>query len=119
MAEKKIICIICPLGCEISVEGEGENIRAMTGQSCKRGEEYARTEFIHPLRILTSTVKVAGSKGSLVAVRTNKPMPKELLFQGMKEIRKAEAHVPVKRGDVIIANILGTGIDIIATGEAV
>ncbi|MDR2110105.1 MAG: DUF1667 domain-containing protein [Spirochaetaceae bacterium] len=119
MAKKNITCITCPLGCEITVEGEGENIRSMTGQGCKRGEEYARNEFIHPLRILTSTVRVTGSKVPLAAVRTNKPMPKELLFQAMDEIRKVEARVPVKRGDVIIANILGTGVDIIASGEAV
>jgi CxxC motif-containing protein len=119
MAKKTITCIICPLGCDITVEGEGENIQSMTGQGCKRGEEYARNEFIHPLRILTSTVKVSGSKIPLAAVRTNKPMPQELLFQAMDEIRKVEARVPVKRGDVIIANILGTGVDIIATGEAV
>jgi CxxC motif-containing protein len=117
--EKTITCIICPLGCEITVNGEKENVRSMTGQNCKRGEEYARNEFIHPLRILTSTVKVTGSKVPLTAVRTNKPMPKELLFQAMDEIRKVEVPVPVKRGDVIIANILGTGIDIIASGEAV
>jgi CxxC motif-containing protein len=119
MAKKNITCIICPLGCAISVEGEGENIQSLTGQGCKRGEEYARNEFIHPLRILTSSVKVTGSKVPLVAVRTNKPMAKELLFQAIAEIRKVEARIPVKRGDVIIANILGTGVDIIASGEAV
>jgi CxxC motif-containing protein len=119
MAEKIITCIVCPQGCAITVKGEANTSLSMIGQGCKRGEEYARNEFIHPLRILTSTVKVSGSGVPLVAVRTSKPIPKELLFKGMEEIRKVKAAVPVKRGDIIIPNILGTGADIIATGEAV
>ena len=118
MAEKRITCIICPQGCDILVDGDGGNVSSMTGQGCKRGETYARDEFMHPLRILTSTVKVTGSAVPLVAVRTNKPIPKELLFRGMEEIRKLAAAVPVKRGDVIIPNFLNTGADLVATGEA-
>jgi CxxC motif-containing protein len=117
MAEKRITCIICPQGCDIIVDGEGNHIRSMTGQGCKRGETYAGDEFIHPLRILTSSVKVSGSSVPLVAVRTNKAIPKELLFQGMEEIRKVQAAAPVKRGQVIIPNILRTGTDIVAAGE--
>jgi CxxC motif-containing protein len=118
MAAKKITCITCPQGCEILVDGEGETINSMTGQGCKRGDEYARNEFIHPLRILTSTVLLIGSPTPLVAVRSNKPIPKELLLKSMGEIRAARAKVPVKRGDIIIPNILGTGADIIASGDA-
>jgi CxxC motif-containing protein len=118
MATKKITCITCPQGCEIIVEGEGENILSMTGQGCKRGDEYARNEFIHPLRILTSTVKLSGSSTPLLAVRSNRPIPKELLLKSMDFIRSAKAKVPIKRGTVIISNILGTGADIIAAGEA-
>lgn len=118
MAEKNITCIVCPQGCDISVEGDGKEIRSMKGHNCKRGETYASAEFIHPVRILTSTVKVKGGTIPIVAVRTEKPIPKELLFRGMEEIRKAEAAVPVKRGDVIIPDILGTGVNLVATGEA-
>jgi CxxC motif-containing protein len=118
MTAKQITCITCPLGCVITVEGEGETIRSMTGQGCKRGEEYAKNEFTHPLRILTSTVKVNGATAPLAAVRTDKPMPKELLFRGMEAIRGIEAAAPVKRGDVLIANLLGTGVNIIATQGA-
>ena len=118
MAGKRITCIICPQGCDITVDGDGDTIHSMTGHECKRGETYARDEFIHPLRILTSSVKVCGSTVPLVAVRTNKSIPKELLFHGMQEIRKVQATAPVKRGDVIISNILGTGADLVATGEA-
>ena len=117
MAEKRITCIICPQGCDIIVDGDGKQIRSMTGQACKRGETYATDEFIRPLRILTSTVKVSGPV-PLVAVRTNKPVPKEMLFRCMEEIRKVQAKLPVKRGDVLISNILDTGADLVATGEA-
>jgi CxxC motif-containing protein len=116
--EKRITCITCPLGCEISVIGEGAEIQSMSGQGCKRGEEYARNEFIHPLRILTSTVKVSGSTVPLAAIRTSKPIPKELLFPGMEEIRKLRTEAPVKRGEILLPNILGTGADIVVTGEA-
>ncbi|MCL2792512.1 MAG: DUF1667 domain-containing protein [Spirochaetaceae bacterium] len=118
MAEKQITCIICPQGCDILVDGDGNNIRSMAGQDCKRGETYARDEFIHPLRVLTSTVKVIGADVPLVAVRTSKPIPKDLLFRGMDEIQKVQAKVPVKRGDVIIPDFLNTGADLVATGEA-
>ena len=118
MAKKRITCIVCPQGCDITVDGDGDQIHSMTGQECKRGETYARDEFTHPLRILTSTVKVNGSSVPLVAVRTDKPIPKELLFAGMEEIKKVQATFPVKRGDIIIPNMLGTGTDLVATGEA-
>ena len=118
MAEKRVTCIICPQGCDILVNGDGFNVHSMAGQGCKRGETYASDEFIHPMRILTSTVKVTGSAVPIVAVRTNKPIPKELLFRGMEEIRKVNAVCPVQRGDIIIPNFLDTGADLVAIGEA-
>jgi CxxC motif-containing protein len=118
MAEKRITCIICPQGCDIAVAGDGDHIHSMAGQGCKRGEIYARDEYMHPLRILTSTVKVTDGTAALVAVRTDKPIAKELLFKGMEEIRKVQTAAPVKRGDIIISNILDTGANLVATGEA-
>jgi CxxC motif-containing protein len=117
MAEKKITCIICPIGCEITVQGEGDRIDSITGHTCKRGEEYARSEFTHPTRILTSTAKVVGADVPLVPLRSSAPVPQELLFACMAEIQKLEIKAPVKRYDVLIPNILGTGIDIVATGN--
>ena len=118
MSEKKITCIVCPVGCEIIVRGEGETISAIEGNDCKRGESYARSEFVHPVRILTSTAKVSNSNTPLVAVRSSKPIPKELLLDCMKEIRKLDLKAPVKRYDVLIPHILGTDADIVATGTA-
>ena len=114
---KEIICTVCPTGCTIRVEGENGNISSIEGFSCPRGKVYAENEFISPVRILTSTAKVKSAKTPLVAVRSKTPVPKDKLFQCMDEIRKLDLDTPVNRGDVLIANICGTGVDIVATGE--
>ncbi|HHT53645.1 MAG TPA: DUF1667 domain-containing protein [Clostridiales bacterium] len=115
---RKLICIVCPKGCEISVEYNEatKEIIKMTGQACRRGEEYARAECISPTRMLTTTVRIKG--GGLLPVRTDKPVPRGLMFECMKAINRAEAPRDAKVGDVIIPNILGTGSDIIATANA-
>ncbi len=116
--EKQIICTVCPVGCYIKVVGEGENITSVDGYTCKRGLEYAESEFSHPVRILTTTVKLEDPKNPLIPVRSAKPLPKELIMDCMKQIKQVSLKPPVKRYDVIIENICGSGIDIVATGSA-
>ena len=118
--EKKVICIICPQGCTITVKGDAEKgtIESVEGFTCKRGKTYAENEFIHPLRILTSSVKVTGAETPLVSVRTRTAIPKELLFKGMEDIRGLQVKAPIQCGDVIVSDFLGTGVDLIATGNA-
>ena len=118
MLEKKITCITCPMGCDMVVCGEGDNVSQVEGNRCKRGDDYARSEFAHPLRILTTTVKLEGSACPSLSVRSDKPVPKELLMPCMKEIRKVQVKAPLPRYHVVIGNILGTGANIVATGEA-
>lgn len=118
MITKQIICTICPIGCVIDVTGEGENITSLEGNKCKRGEKYATDEFIAPVRILTSTVKIEGSDTPLVSVRTNRPIPKDMLMKCMEEIRKVSLKAPIKRNDIIIKDVLGTGSDVVATSNA-
>ena len=113
--KKEIICTVCPRGCHVMVEGEGEQILNVEGYSCKRGLEYASAEFAHPVRILTTTVKMAGSGNDLLPVRSNKPVPREKLMACMEVIRGIEVQLPVNRYDVIVADICGTGADIVAT----
>lgn len=115
--EKVITCITCPLGCDITVRGDGEKITHMEGSGCKRGEEYARNEFIHPLRLLTSVVRMEGADALLVPVRSDKPLPQELLLKCMDKIRDISVAAPVLRYDILIPDILGTGVNIVATGE--
>ena len=116
--KKEIICTVCPRGCRIEVEGEGEKVLSVAGYSCKRGLEYASAEFAHPVRILTTTVKMAGIGNDLLPVRSNQPVPKESLFDCMEVIRSVEVQLPVRRYDVIVPNICGTGVDIVATKSA-
>jgi len=113
--KKEIICTVCPRGCHIQVDGDGTNITAMEGFGCKRGQEYAGNEYAHPVRLLTTTVKMKGIENDLLPVRSNKPVPKEMLLQCMEVIRTAEVALPVARYDVVIADICGTGVDMVAT----
>ena len=116
--KKEIICTVCPRGCRITVEGEGDTILSVEGYSCKRGLEYGSAEFAHPVRILTTTVKMAGVDNDLLPVRSTAPIPKEKIFACMEVIRAVEAALPVKRYDVIVRDICGTGVDIVATKSA-
>lgn len=115
--KKEIICTVCPRGCHIQVEGEGENVLSVQGYGCKRGLEYAGAEFAHPVRILTTTVRLDGVTNDLLPVRSNKPLPKEKLFACMDAIRSVQVQLPVARYDIIIPNICGTGVDIVATKD--
>ncbi len=115
--KKEIICTVCPRGCHIIAEGDGNTMTSAEGYSCKRGLTYAETEYANPVRILTTTVKIKGTESELLPVRSAEPLPKSKLFDCMAEIRKAEVSAPIKRRDVIIPNICGTGIDIVATKD--
>jgi len=112
---KKITCIGCPLGCEITVDSEGGKVTGITGQSCKKGEAFAASEATDPRRILTTTMRT--ESGGLVPVKSDRPVRKDMLFACMREINKTIARTPVQIGDVIIKDILGTGANIVATGR--
>lgn len=118
MAVRELICINCPLGCPLKVElDETGQVLSVSGNTCKRGEEYGKREVTAPTRTVTSTVKVAGGKAPLVSVRTRTDIPKGKIFDCMEAIRKAEAKAPVRIGDVVVENIAGTGVDVIATKD--
>lgn len=115
--KKEITCTVCPIGCNIIVEGEGENITSINGYQCNRGLEYGKNEFAHPVRILTTTVKVENSSTPLLSVRSNKPIPKELIMDCMEIIKEVKITPPVNSKKVIISNICNSGADIIATAS--
>lgn len=115
--KKEIICTVCPMGCHITVEGEGENIISVAGNTCKRGKEYASTEFCHPVRILTTTIRTNSEKNPLVPVRSERPLPKEKIMDCMAVIRKQQAKTPIHMYDILVENICDTGINIVATGN--
>ena len=116
--KKNLICVSCPLGCPIEVEIENGEILSVTGNTCKRGDAYARTEVTNPTRMITTTVKVEGGKSYVVPVKSANPIPKGMMMDCMKVINEASVKAPVNIGDVVLENILGTGVDIVATNYA-
>lgn len=114
---RELTCIVCPKGCQlIATLDENKNFISVTGHTCNRGEEYARTECTAPMRTVTSTVAKEG--GGVVPVKTDRTIPKELMFECMKEInsKKIAADAPI--GTVVIENLLGTGANVITTRNA-
>lgn len=119
MTKREMVCVSCPMGCAITVELDDNNeVISVTGNTCPRGDKYARQECTHPKRMLTSTVKVEGGRLPVVPVKSASPIPKEMLFDAMKEVNKVTLKAPVTFGDVAVKDILGTGIDIVVTNEA-
>lgn len=119
MTKREMVCVSCPMGCAITVELDDNNeVISVTGNTCPRGDKYARQECTHPERMLTSTVKVEGGRLPVVPVKSASPIPKEMLFDTMKEVNKVTLKAPVTFGDVAVKDILGTGIDIVVTNEA-
>ena len=112
---RELTCIVCPKGCPMKVTLEGKEILNIEGFTCPRGKQYAVDECTHPMRTLTTTART--SNGGVVAVKTDKPIPKELLFSCMREINKTVATLPVRIGDILIENILDTGTNVIATAN--
>ena len=113
--KRDLTCVACPLGCAITVEYDETGVQSVTGNTCKRGDAYARTEIVNPTRSLATSVKVKGGVHPVVPVKSNKPIPKKMMFDCMKVINAACVEAPVSIGQVIIPDILGTGADIVAT----
>ena len=108
-------CTVCPVGCTLTVTVEGDEIVDVSGYECKRGTEYAVKEHTNPERMLTTTVRVEGGELPLVPVRTSDPIPKGAMLYCMDALAKVEVPAPIEDGDTVVADILGTGVSIIAT----
>ena len=116
LSKKTLTCIRCPRGCQISVGLEGTDIVSIDGQSCKRGEIYARSEVVNPVRTVTTTVPVlTDDVERMVSVKTSIDVPKDKVMDVMRAVQPLVAHAPVSIGDVIAQNIANTGADLIAT----
>ena len=112
---RDLTCIVCPKGCPMKVTFEGKEIVNIEGFTCPRGKQYAIDECTHPMRTVTSTARTSG--GGVVAVKTDRTIPKELMFECMKEINKTVASLPVQIGDILIENLLGTGANVVITAN--
>jgi len=117
MAEEttKLICITCPVGCELTVTHEGKKVLKVEGNQCKLGIEYAKQEISEPRRMIITTVRVKGGFHPLVPVRSVEPVPKEKIFPILKELRKVELEAPVEMHQVVLGNALGTGVDVVTS----
>lgn len=117
--ERRFICIMCPLGCEVTVRSDSRGeIKEIIGNKCPKGEKYSRDEFSRPMRVLTSTVSIEGAASPRLPVRTSDLIPKTRIFDCMKEIHKVKVKAPVKAGEIVAGNVLGLGINIVATRDS-
>lgn len=112
---RSLTCIGCPLGCQITVELEGDTVISVTGNTCPRGDAYVRKEVTTPVRIVTSTVRVKSGTISMVSVKTAGEIPKGKIFDCVKALKDIEVTAPVKIGQIVLQNVVGAGVDIVAT----
>lgn len=115
MEQKALVCIGCPLGCRLEVQLEGTEVLRVTGQSCKKGTAYAVKECTNPTRILTTTVLVANGYPEVASVKTEKDIPKDKLLDSIRELQQIKLTAPVQIGDVVLQDIAGTGVRVVAT----
>jgi len=110
----RLTCILCPVGCELEVR-RGDRGPDVRGNQCEKGIEFAIEEVLYPKRNLATSVPVRGSITRLVSVRLSDRVPREMIFPILREIATLRPEAPVRRGQVLIADVLGTGVDVIAT----
>lgn len=111
MTETSLTCIICPMGCPITVRLEGDSVIKITGNTCKRGAAYAESEVCRPVRTLTTTMRC--ENGQMLSVKTRQPIPRQHLADCMRLINAHTVPLPVSVGDVLLKDVFGS--DIVAT----
>jgi CxxC motif-containing protein len=123
MAEEKnipqeIICVACPKGCRLDVLRENGEL-LVNNAGCKRGKEYAFAETTDPRRMVASTVRVENAPHPLVPIYTTEPFPKGRIQDLLKELREVKLQAPIKLGQIVLEDALGTGIDVVASRDLV
>ena len=117
MSENSIICVACPVGCRIKIKSAEGNIEEITGYQCEQGRKYAVEEFKNPTRILPTTVRVKNGILPLVSVKTAEPIPKSELLAAMEELARVEMEAPVECGQVVLENVVDSGVTVVATNN--
>ncbi|TDT61339.1 DUF1667 domain-containing protein [Fonticella tunisiensis] len=115
MIKKELICIGCPLGCSLEVLVENGSVIKISGHSCKKGEDYAVKECTNPTRIITTTLEVINGAEAMVSVKTERDIPKDKIYECIRALKGVKVEAPVEAGQVIVENILNTGVNVIAT----
>lgn len=112
----ELVCIVCPRGCTLQVEGAGEALQ-VTGNGCKRGADFARSELTAPMRTLCTTVRTAFPEAPVLPVRLSAEIPKNQIFPVMEAINTVTVDRPVDIGGVILKDVLGLGVDVVAASS--
>ncbi|WP_298732048.1 DUF1667 domain-containing protein [uncultured Subdoligranulum sp.] len=115
MEKINLVCIGCPMGCPLVVEMEDGAVVRVTGNTCPRGDAYARKEVTHPTRVVTSTVRVRGGTLPMVSCKTRSDVPKDKIFDVVRALKEVDVDAPVAIGDVLLSDVASTGVDVIAT----
>jgi CxxC motif-containing protein len=111
----RLTCVLCPIGCELEVErGAGDGLD-VSGNQCEKGLDFAAEEILRPRRNLATSVPLTGTTSQMVSVRLSAPVSRDMIFPILAEIAKLRPEPPVQRGQVLIADVLGSGVDVIAT----
>ena len=112
------LCIGCPLGCRLEVEAtDAGEVVAVDGWGCKNGKAYGRQEHTDPRRNVATSIRIKSARWARVPVKTSGSVPKHMVRDIARAVQDLEVEAPVKLGTVVVANILGTGIDIVATRD--
>ena len=111
--EREMTCIVCPMGCTLKVKMSEGEVLSVIGNSCPRGVDYAKSECTNPQRTLTTSLRC--EDGSMIAVKTDRTIPKDKMFEAMEKINSTIVKLPVKVGDVIVEDVFGSNV--IATGH--
>ena len=112
---RELTCIGCPMGCPLTVTMEAGEVISVTGNTCKRGDIYARKEVTNPTRIVTTTVRVLNGTEKVVSVKTKEDIQKSRILDCIRELKEVTVTAPVEIGDVVLHDVAGTGVDIVAT----
>lgn len=113
--KRELTCIVCPIGCQLTATIENGTVTEVTGNTCPRGKQYAIDECTNPVRTITTTART--SNGSVIPVKTDRPIPKNLMFECMEEINRASVTLPAQIGDVVIEDLLNTGANVVVTAN--
>lgn len=114
---RELTCIGCPLGCALTVEIRDGQVAEVRGFTCNRGKEYGYKEVTNPTRIVTSTVAVGNRRNQVASVKTKSDIPKDKIFECIQELKHITVQAPVHMGDVLIADVAGTGVPVVATRD--
>lgn len=113
--KKDMTCIVCPIGCQMTIEKKTDGTYEVTGNTCKRGPKYAINEMTNPTRVIPTTVVIKNAMLPRLPVKTAEPIPKGQIFDAMAVINQVVVEAPIKTGDVVVKNLLGLGIDVVST----